>query len=143
MEAEFGRSAESGFRIESGLNPDWTWNPDFPVNPDCSGVGISPTFRIFPYNPDGMTNPDSNVLVSAIMPTTHARRAFIPLAIDCLRRQRISALELIVVSEDERARWCAIDAAESNGIEVRAFSCGRGTPVGTKRNIACAAAVRR
>lgn len=81
------------------------------------------------------------MILTAIMPTTNQRLATIPLAVRCLAAQRLrDQLELVIVSEDERARAVAMNAAESQNLHARAYSCAPGASIGAKRNLACAEA---
>lgn len=70
------------------------------------------------------------MLCSAVMPTTWARRHWIPLALQCFQLQDYSMRELIVGSEDPEVR----DLLPFNDTQVRFVDTPRGITLGEKHN---------
>lgn len=77
--------------------------------------------------------------LTAIMPTSNRRLAFLPLSIGRLAKQSVDT-ELIVVSEDLEALETAKLQMTKEGILGEAVLCPKNLTIGAKRNIACAAA---
>lgn len=75
------------------------------------------------------------MLVSAVMPTTIARRAWIPHAIQCFLTQDYVERELIVASEDT-----GVVALLPDDPRIRFVSVPHGLALGSKRNLVNAAA---
>jgi len=73
--------------------------------------------------------------VSAVMPTTIARRAWIPHAVACFLTQDYAERELIVASED-----IDVTALLPDDPRIRFVTVPRGLTLGAKRNLANAAA---
>lgn len=80
-------------------------------------------------------SPPARPLVSCVMPT-YRRRAFIPLALECFRRQTYPTRELIVIDDGDDG----IGELLRDQPAVRYVRLDARTSIGAKRNAGCAAA---